>query len=351
MSLVIFRACDSVGGLARGRRRLRQSMWPRSTSGGQPAGRSNRGRRNGSLTREEYYRLEQGQNRIENYERREERADGVVTGRNASDSTTCSIARVARFIVRRTTASAPGGAIRNGRNGRHGGWTQGEHNGLGRQSAARHRASRCARRASYRQRPAGRFADPGRGKSPAAPAEPDRPLPKAAPAPTATSRRVSATRINTMQNQQSRDITGNARHNDPDGAGRRALSRPDRAMGRRRLAISASTPDVDLHAGSGHAAIGWQSDLGATTAAGACARWGARRLTAAPTMTRTTAPSGGGGGTQVSFIRGSRGWPRSTTRRSPPKPARFGLLPRISRSSLPDGERNSRARTRSCRDA
>src|SRR5437868_6176660 len=55
-----------------------QSMWSIDQREAQQQQRINEGRRDGSLTRSEAYRLQQGENRINRYEARA-KADGVVT--------------------------------------------------------------------------------------------------------------------------------------------------------------------------------------------------------------------------------------------------------------------------------
>ncbi|MFO1085631.1 MAG: hypothetical protein U1E21_13775 [Reyranellaceae bacterium] len=267
-----------------------QSMWSIDQREANQQERIEQGRRNGSLTREEYYRLEQGQNRIENYERRA-RADGVVT-RQERQQLDNMLDRQGRQIYRETHDSErTGWGDRNGRNGRHGGWTQGEHNGWDgsrppgierRDARAEHRIDNGrqdgsltqaeANRLQHQQNRIDRYEGRARADGNVSPGE--------------------RNRINTMQNQQSRDIY-NARHND------------------RTVPPTGTQP-----AGSRNGGGGWQSQpqpqtstsmpAAVTQPSGGNRTWGgnnggwsmrstsAPQATAAPTMTRTTAPSGGG---------------------------------------------------------
>jgi len=109
-----------------------QSMWSVDQREAQQQQRINEGRRDGSLTRSEAYRLQQGENRINAYESRA-KADGVGTQaeRQRLDG---MLDREGRAIHReRTDGQRAGGHD----NGNHYGWDRGNHNGWNQADAGR----------------------------------------------------------------------------------------------------------------------------------------------------------------------------------------------------------------------
>ncbi|MFO1160957.1 MAG: hypothetical protein U1E60_19105 [Reyranellaceae bacterium] len=323
-----------------------QSIWSIDQREANQQERIDQARRNGSLTREEYNRLERGQDRIDNYERRA-RADGVVTS-NERQRLDSMLDREGRQIYREShdnqRADRRGWGDRDGwghngghdgwnrdgwNNGRHEGWTRGEHNGwdgnrppgVERRDArlenridnGRHDGSLTngeANRLQHEQNRIDRYESHARSDGNVTPYE--------------------RNRINNMQNREGRDIY-NARHND-------RTSPPAPTTGTQQPGGSRNwgggwqhqptagnqqptgTPPAGMQPGGGQRnGGGWQRPQGGATMPATAPNnggwgmrpasapaptapnnggWGMRQASApapaAPTMTRS-APSGGGG--------------------------------------------------------
>lgn len=120
-----------------------QSMWSIDQREASQQQRIDAGRRDGSLTRSEASRLQQGEQRIDRYEARA-RADGVVTSgeRQRLDG---MLDRESRQINRERTDGQRAGGNGNG-NGNHYGWDGGNHNGWNQADAGRNGWSHDPRR-------------------------------------------------------------------------------------------------------------------------------------------------------------------------------------------------------------